>query len=325
VTARVLVADDEEDIRAYLEVTLELAGYEVLPASDGVEALELARTRRPDIVLLDVMMPRMDGHEVLRRLRDDARTSHLPVVLLTALGRRHQRIEGLDAGADDYVTKPFEADELLARLRAALRRADQQRARNPLTGLPGNESILTELSERLAADADFALLYVDLDQFKPFNDHYGFLRGDEALRAVADLLATVQDDLGGSDSFVGHVGGDDFVVIVAPQAATDVAAAICARFDDLAPSLYDDDDRAAGEIEVPDRRGVPQRYGLLALSIGIASTDRRDFAHQGEVVTVATEMKRYVKSLPDKRGSAYALDRRQDDDDPPVDLEVELP
>ena len=295
-TARVLVADDDEDIRAYLDITLGLAGFDVIEARDGVEAFEVARSRVPDVVVLDVMMPRMDGIETLRRIRDDARTSNLPVILLTAKVQRQDTIDGLDAGADDYVAKPFDAEELVARIRAALRRADQQRSRNPLTGLPGNESILSELAERLARQQPFALLYVDLDQFKPFNDHYGFLRGDEALRALARILNDVQDSVADEHSFVGHVGGDDFVMILSPDLAVSTARTICERFDVFAPELYDASDREAGSIEVADRRGVPQRYGTLSLSIGIASTDARDFAHHGEVVATATEMKRYAKA-----------------------------
>jgi diguanylate cyclase (GGDEF)-like protein len=323
VNRSVLVADDDADIRAFLEITLSLAGFDVLEAADGVDAVEVARRSTPDLILLDVMMPRMDGLEALQKLREDARTSHIPVVLLTARAQREDTLGGLEAGADDYITKPFDGDVLIARIHSALRRADQQRSLNPLTGLPGNERILAELSARLGRALPLALLYVDLDQFKPFNDHYGFLRGDEAIRALADLLRQVARDLGDAETFVGHVGGDDFVVILTPGQAETVAADICRRFDDLAPTLYDPADRMAGSIEVPDRRGVPQRFPLLSLSIGIATTERRDFAHQGEVVTVATEMKRYAKSHGTGR-STYAFDRRGDDE-PTVDLEVDLP
>ena len=321
-SARVLVADDDEDIRAYLEVTLQLAGFHVLLAADGAEAVQAARTGRPDVVLLDVMMPTLDGLDALRQLREDPRTGHLPVMLLTARVQTDDAISGLDAGADDYLTKPFDPDELVARVRAALRRAETQRTRNPLTGLPGNESILARLSRWLTRGAGFALLYVDLDRFKPFNDHYGFLRGDDALRGLATVLQAVRDELDDPEAFVGHVGGDDFVVLVRPELALTAARRICERFDAFVPTLYDPDDRTAGSIEVPDRRGVPQRYDLLSLSIGIASTEVRDFAHHGDMVATATEMKRYAKSRTTP-GSDYAIDRRSPEDG--VEMEVELP
>jgi diguanylate cyclase (GGDEF)-like protein len=320
---RVLIVDDDEDIRAYLEVTLELARFQVLQAANGEQGLEIARDEQPDLVVLDVMMPGLDGLEVLRRLRADVRTNHLPVILLTARAQAQDTIEGLERGADDYVTKPFDADVLVARIHSALRRADLQRARNPLTGLPGNEPIQRSLSARLAGGEGFALLYVDLDRFKPFNDHYGFLRGDDALRSVAGLLRGVARDLGDESTFIGHVGGDDFVLLVLPEQAEAMAEEICRRFDAHAPTLYDPADRGAGSIEVADRRGVPQRYELLSLSVGIAASDRRDYAHPGEVVAVATEMKRYAKARSGS-GSSWAIDRRRDDD-VPVDLEVDLP
>ena len=321
-SARVLVADDDEDMRTYLEVALQLAGFEVLLAVDGAEAVQLARTVRPDVVLLDVMMPVMDGLTALRALREDPRTSHLPVMLLTARVQTSDAIAGLDAGADDYITKPVESRELVARLRAAIRRAETQRTRNPLTGLPGNESILVRLERLLAQGSGFALLYVDLDRFKPFNDHYGFLRGDDALLALAGLLQEVRDELDDPDAFVGHVGGDDFVLLVRTPLAEPAAGRICERFDALVPGLYDEQDRDAGSIEVPDRRGVSQRFGLLSLSIGIASTGVRDFGHHGDIVAVATEMKRYAK-MREHEGSDYAIDRRTPEEG--LELEVELP
>jgi diguanylate cyclase (GGDEF)-like protein len=324
VSTRILIVDDDEDIRAYLEVTLELAGFEVVQAGDGETGLQAAFEHAPALIVLDVMMPGLDGLEVLRRLRSDSRTNHLPVILLTAKAQPDDTVAGLEVGADDYVTKPFDADVLLARIHAGLRRADLERSRNPLTGLPGNEPIQHALTSRLSANEPLALLYVDLDQFKPFNDHYGFLRGDDALRALATLLQRVVTELGDERSFLGHVGGDDFVVLVHPDRAEATAEEICERFDELAPTLYDEADRRAGSIEVADRRGVVQRYGLLSLSIGIAATDRRDFEHPGQMVTVATEMKRYAKTRTAER-SNWAVDRRTDGDEDLLDLEVDLP
>jgi len=319
---RVLIVDDDPDIRTVLELALMHAGFQTIEAHDGMQALELARTEHPDVVLLDVMMPRLDGMSVLRELRTDPRTAHLPVLLLTALSQPEDAISGLEAGADDYITKPFHRDEVVARIHAVNRRTDHQRARNPLTGLPGNEQITRELTVRIDRDQPTALLYIDLDDFKPYNDHYGFLRGDRVIQRLAQLITDVTSELAGTGAFVGHVGGDDFVVIVEPSEAEPVAADICRRFDAYAPSLYDLEDARAGSIEVPDRRGVPQVYGLLSLSIGIATTEIRDVNHREELVTAATEMKRFAKSQPRDR-SRYEIDRRRDGTE--VELEVDLP
>lgn len=319
---RVLVVDDDDDIRTVLQMTLEHAGFQVLTAKDGAQAVEMARAELPDAVLLDVMMPRMDGLEALRAIRADARTGPIPVLLVTARTQTPDAVEGLDLGADDYITKPFDNDEVVARVQAAVRRAAQQRSSNPLTGLPGNERITEELSLRVQRDEPTALLYVDLDDFKPYNDHYGFLRGDGVLQQLSRLLLDVAARSGPSRTFVGHVGGDDFVMIADPDEAEELATLVCQQFDKLVPELYDPADVAAGSIEVPDRRGVPQSYGLLSVSIGVATNARRDFDHRGELVTVATEMKRFAKSRR-RNGSRYAIDRR--DDGPAVELEVDLP
>lgn len=306
----ILVVDDDEAIRDYLAVTLELAGLEIVLARDGVQALDLARRRRANLVLLDVMMPGMDGLTTLARLQADPRTRHLPVVLLSARSEREDAIAGLEAGADDYLTKPVEPDELLARVRAALRRTDQQRLRNPLSGLPGNEAIQAELTRRVAAETPLALLHVDLDGFKAYNDYYGFVRGDAALRAVAALLLELQDGFTDDRAFVGHVGGDDFVVLCDPKDAEATARAICERVDRMAPTLYDAVDRETGTISVTDRQGVHRHFPLLSVSIGVASSARHTFRHPSEVASIAAELKTYAKART-AAGSSYVIDRRR--------------
>jgi diguanylate cyclase (GGDEF)-like protein len=151
------------------------------------------------------------------------------------------------------------------------------------------------------------LLYADLDQFKAFNDHYGFARGDQVIQELARTMEKVIEELVPGDAFVGHLGGDDFVLVVPPSAAALVADTIVQRFDDRSPEYYDEADRERGWIEVLNRRGEQQRFPPLTISIGIASTQRRRFAHFAEVVAVATEMKNFTKSTP---GSSWAIDRR---------------
>jgi diguanylate cyclase (GGDEF)-like protein len=302
-----LVADDDPFIARLLEIELRAAGYDVRVAGDGVEAFELAQERSPDLVLADVMMPNMDGFELTRRLRQDPRTATVSIIMLTARGLSADKLEGFAIGADDYIVKPFDTPELLARIRGVLRRAKEMRAQSPLTGLPGNVRIEEEIDGLVERGEDFALLYADLDHFKAYNDHYGFMRGDQAIQTTAALIEEVARAVTGGDAFIGHVGGDDFVLIVPPDKATDVAEAIVVRFDQEVPALYDPDDRERGFVEVANRRGELQRFPLLSISIGVASTDRRAYAHYAEAVAIATEMKAYTKATA---GSSWAIDRR---------------
>ena len=302
-----LVADDDPFIARLLEIELRAAGYDVRVASDGVEAFDLAQERSPDLVLADVMMPNMDGFELTRRLRQDPRTATVSIIMLTARGLSADKLEGFAIGADDYIVKPFDTPELLARIRGVLRRAKEMRAQSPLTGLPGNVRIEEEIDGLVERDQAFALLYADLDHFKAYNDHYGFMRGDQAIQATASLMEEVAREITDGAAFIGHVGGDDFVLIVPPEKATDTAEAIVARFDQEVPSLYDPDDRDRGYVEVANRRGELQRFPLLSISIGVASTEKRSYAHYAEAVAIATEMKAYTKATA---GSSWAIDRR---------------
>jgi diguanylate cyclase (GGDEF)-like protein len=304
----ILVVDDDPDVARFVEVNLRSAGYDVNVASNGEEALERAVELRPDLVLLDVMMPKLDGFEVAQRLRRDPRTSASSIIMLTAKALSSDKVLGLSSGADDYIIKPFDPVELLARVKGTLRRAREMRALSPLTGLPGNIRIQEEIRRRVSENQPFALLYADLDHFKAYNDHYGFVRGDRAIQSLARLVTETVHEVAGPEGFVGHVGGDDFVVIVGPTLATDVAHTLCQRFDDQVPHLYDSDDVARGGIDVKDRQGQPGRFPLLTLSIGVASTQIREFGHYAEAVSVATEMKQYAKR---DSGSSFAVDRRK--------------
>ncbi len=302
-----LVVDDDPFIARLLEIELRAAGYDVRVAGDGTQGLGLAQERCPDLVLADVMMPNMDGFELTRRLRMDPRTAAVSIIMLTARGLSADKLEGFAIGADDYIVKPFDTPELLARIRGVLRRAREMRAQSPLTGLPGNVRIEEEIEGRVEAGREFAILYADLDHFKAYNDHYGFMRGDQAIQSTARMLEEVAREMAPGDAFVGHVGGDDFVIVTSPGRAAELADAVVKRFDDELPDLYDEEDRARGFIEVPNRRGELQRFPLIAISIGVASTDVRTFEHYAQAVAVATEMKAYTKATG---GSSWAMDRR---------------
>ncbi|HWC31509.1 MAG TPA: response regulator, partial [Actinomycetota bacterium] len=283
---RILVVDDDPDIARFIDVNLRAHGYDVVLASDGVEALEKAREAPPNLALVDVMMPRMDGFELVERLRGGVRTANVPVIILTARALTADKVVGLTAGADDYIIKPFDPVELVARVKGTLRRAQEMRAASPLTGLPGNVQIREHLTRLIAKGQPFALLYADLDNFKAYNDHYGFLRGDVAIRAMSHCIQEAARDVAGDDVFVGHVGGDDFVVACRPHQAEPICETIVSRCSAESPKLYDDADRERGHIEVESRRGGVERFPMLSISIGAARSDRRPFTHPGEAVEV---------------------------------------
>ena len=306
---RLLIVEDDRDICRYVEVNLTLEGYEVHVEHDGESAVATALKLQPDLVLLDVMMPGLDGYQVCKRLRTDPRTANTSVIMLTAKSLSADKVMGLTAGADDYIAKPFDPPELVARVSSVLRRNRQMRELSPLTGMPGNFQISYEL-EHLVHDPDarWAVIYADLDNFKAYNDTYGFLRGDEAIKATARLLNQALARHPSTPQFAGHVGGDDFVLIVGAEDAEALARDIIASFDDLAPTLYDEDDAAAGYIDVKDRQGNMHRFPLMTISLGIATTAHRRIASQWEASAIATEMKLLAKRAP---GSTYELDRRR--------------
>lgn len=303
---KILIADDDEDIRRFIEVNLLPEGFETISAADGLEALSIASEEQPDLVLLDVMMPKLDGFEVCRMLRSDPRTSHICVILLTAKSLSTDKLVGLSAGADDYIIKPFDPLELIARVKTTLRRAEDMRALSPLTGLPGNTRILEEIRRRAAAGESFAVCYADLDYFKAYNDHYGFLRGDGAIMALAGVLHRAVD-AAAPGAFIGHIGGDDFIVLVGFDEAERFSKAAIDLFDRESPALHDRADVERGTIEVVNRQGNIVRHPLMALSIGIALAAPGSVADHRQLVAAATEMKKYAK---EQAGSSYAVDRR---------------
>jgi diguanylate cyclase (GGDEF)-like protein len=303
----ILVVDDDPDIARFVEVNLRSAGYDVAVAADGEEALEKAGELRPDLVLLDVMMPRIDGFEVAQRLRKNPQTANTSIIMLTAKALSADKVTGLQSGADDYIIKPFDPIELLARVKGTLRRAKEMRNLSPLTGLPGNIRIQEEIERQVREARPFAVLYCDLDNFKTYNDQKGFVRGDRLIQATARFIQDAVVEFDPGEGFVGHVGGDDFVAVVNPDIAEQVAKRICERFDGSRSGFYETEDLDRGFIRMEDRKGEMQDVPLVGISVGIATTARRAFAHYGEAVAVATEMKQFAKR---DGGSSYAIDRR---------------
>jgi len=305
--AKILIVDDEPHIRRILQFLLEQAGYQVLEAGDGQQALALLASERPDLVLLDVMMPHMDGFAVLERWRADRDGQFTPVIMLTARGESTARVRGLRVGANDYVAKPFDQEELLARVANLLDAFRSQREANPLTGLPGNHAIARELARRLAEDQSFAVMYIDIDRFKSFNDHYGYARGDRAIDLLSQVLCESVDDLDAGRGFVGHVGGDDFVVLCASEVAEDLATRVMQTFAAGAEHLHDPADWQRGYLQTGTRTGESIEAELITLTIALIEDVRHRGRHPAALSDALAELKRHGKQQP---GSVVVKERR---------------
>ena len=307
---KILVVDDDPDIRDVLRITLEAEGYDVVEVGNGGDVLPAVKKHSPQLILLDFVMPGMSGPEVSHVLKKDILLRHIPIIMLTGKGELNDKVQGINAGVDDYLVKPFEPKELIARVRMVIRRTKSALDANPITKLPGNISIANEVTSRIEQKIPFAVCYVDLDRFKALNDKYGFSKGDEVISRTAKILIQAVESAGNPDDFIGHEGGDDFVVVTTPQKADALCQAIISSFDQIASSFYNEEDRKAGYIMGRDRQGSVMQIPLITVSIGVVTTENRRIIHVAEVGEIGAELKKYAKSL---QGSNYVKERRQED------------
>ena len=306
---KILVIDDTELMVRLTTDILTKHGYEVVSANNGVDGIKMVASEKPDLVLLDVVMPGIDGFEVCKLLRKDESNNLIPIIMLTAQGNEEDKLVGLEIGADDYITKPFNPRELVSRVRNTLLRIDRNRLANPLTGLPGNIDIQSEINYRIAKGMIFSILYLDVDNFKAYNDVYGFSHGDRAIKLIADILMDNVKTFGSKNDFIGHIGGDDFVVITDPAHVDVLCENIIKEFDERVPELYSDVDKRAGFISTVNRRGQITQYPIMTLSIAVVSNEHRELRNYLEVGEVAAELKKKAKSIV---GSVYLKDKRKD-------------
>lgn len=279
--------------------------YRVFLFRNIQSAIDYIYNSPPNLIILDTSEEDIYSLDIINNLKSDPIFYQLPVLvviddILSVPVWKNLFVE-------DYLKRADIERECLTRVSLAVLRSERIVEVNPLTKLPGNISISRQIQARIEAGDTFALAYADLDHFKPFNDYYGFTRGDEVIRITGRLILNIVKSAEPQNGFVGHIGGDDFVFITSVDIVEDAAAQIIEAFDKITPTLYDKKDRDNGFIETLDRQGNTRKFPMTALSIGIATNRNRSFTHFGEMTEVASEMKKLAKQ---SWGSCYLLDRR---------------
>jgi PleD family two-component response regulator len=273
--SRILIVEDDQDTSEMLRVYFEAQGYEVLTASEGREAIERCRHSSPDLIILDVRLPDIDGYTVCKHLQSDLRTARIPIIFLTEMRERDNRIAGLKLGAVDYIVKPFDMQELRLRVRNILRRGGG--LISPVTNLPGEKLVNGQLA-LLLEKHDWALLRVRINGLNAFNEAYGFVAGDDVLRAVALILRNLVDELGTLDDFVGHLGGPNFVVITMADRARELQEHIKNHLNRSMGYFYPVHDREASYEGRNSSFGLQRNVPIMSVAVELISEKQGPFA-----------------------------------------------
>ncbi|HEX6629886.1 MAG TPA: response regulator [Gemmatimonadaceae bacterium] len=293
-----LFADDNEDMRLMVRDLLQSSGHEVALAPDGLSALAAVQAREPDLLILDLAMPGMTGFEVCRAIKRNPFTSRIPVLMLTSHGEVESKLEGFEAGADDYLPKPFDPRELRARVAALLRLVQREGDRNPTSGLPGGHAIENELEQRVGRGEPFAVLYLDFDNFKPFADLFGFSVADRVIREFGVALTEVGEAVPGrfGANFVGHIGGDDFLVIADQEQGEAIAREAARRLREVMGRAVGAEALALGAFSGPGRDGQVRLFPLARLSTAILLVRPERWVSTSHLGTLAADVKRRAKA-----------------------------
>jgi DNA-binding response OmpR family regulator len=304
---KVLIVDDNPGIREVLSAGFKYMGYECILAEDGEDALEKLKMYTPDLVILDIMMPKIDGFQVCRMIKKNIFLSKIPVIVLTAKNSIEDRIYGLDEGADDYIGKPFDLKELLARARSLIRRTRLVMDRDPSTNLPGAAAVEREIQSRIESKTSYAVCYMDLDNFKAYADNYGFNMANKVIQMTARVIAGTVMLEGNEDDFVGHIGGDDFIVISTPEKFEIICQRVIKEFDEKILSYYYPEHLQKGSFRGVDREGIERDFPITTISIAVVLSDYKEFTSPSEIGQIIAEVKKTAKRI---KGSNYQVLRK---------------
>jgi DNA-binding response OmpR family regulator len=267
---KILIVEDDMDVADMLNAYFRVQGYEVFTVNWGEDGVRAATTSKPDLIILDIRLPDIDGYEVARRVRSDRKTEQIPIIFLTEKRDRADRLHGLELGADDYITKPFDVQELRLRVRNSLRRASQDSLTNPVTGLPEGALVEEKLTECLESGG-WALMIASLDNIETFRDAYGFVASDDAMRAVSLMIQNVIKETGNADDFLGHISPADFVIRTTPDNVNTITERIRTRLEQSLDYFYPIRDR-----EQPTAKGKRLAVRIGSLASGEASFNNLD-------------------------------------------------
>src|SRR3989338_6180552 len=305
---KVLLAEHEAGIAEIIQYLLKAWDYDIVAISKGSAVMDAVRREQPDIIIIDCGLPDMDGLKVSKALKEDFLTAHIPIIVLIDKRQIRKKMLEIEQGVDDYIANPPDPIDLEVRMELALRRVSHQLYANALTKLPGNKQIEKAIHSRMENKKSFSVAYYDIDNFKSFNDKYGYMKGDSVIRHTAYIISTTVKRYGNQDDFVGHIGGDDFVIVTTPDKDRLIASESILAFNRAIPFHYSKEDRDRGYITAKDRRGTLINTPLMSISIAIANNRHFPIKNMVELMEIITEIKRYLKTLS---GSNFLVNRRQ--------------
>lgn len=301
-----IIDDDESSILVFNKLFENDKEYKFISVKS--DQIDIALKNIPSIIIINEDAIEVDIVELCKKIRSDDDNSITPIIVVSSNSEKEHRIQILKESVEYYIKKPVNAQYLYYTIKNLGRLITINRRISPLTGLPGNVQIHAELKKRISNKEEFSVLYLDLDNFKAYNDVYGFLKGDEIIKFTADTIMTSIHSLIPNNSFIGHIGGDDFIAIVPTLNCEDVCKDIIANFDANVVRFFTEDDVEKGYIEVANRKGVIEQFPLTSISIGVVEADMGRFANILEIGEVGAQVKHMAKSV---MGSSYAIDRRK--------------
>ena len=301
-----IIDDDESSIIVFRELFKNDPEYKFISVTS--DQIDIALKNIPSIIIVNEDAIEVDVLDLCKKIRRDEDNSITPIIVVSSNSEKEHRIEILKESVEYYIKKPVNAQYLYFTIKNLSRLLTINRRISPLTGLPGNVQIHAELKKRISNKEDFSVLYLDLDNFKAYNDVYGFLKGDQIIKFTADTIIRCVHEYVPEGSFIGHIGGDDFIAILPILHCEKVCESIISNFDAQVVKFFTDEDVEKGYIEVANRKGVIEQFALTSISIGVVEADKGRFSNMLEIGEVGAQVKHLAKSI---MGSSYSIDRRK--------------